>query len=132
MAATCAYGDQAEELIRYQALEKASSSPLRQRLLMEPDITLQKVLQVAEAVETASREARGTVRWLRWPSPSILPRPTAAKHPRSGPVTLPRPGSASQPRPGAGATGVVTQTCFGVVGEHYANSRECPALKQVS
>ena len=43
LASTCDYGNNAEEFIRDQIVEKTISPTIRKRLLMEPDLTLQKL-----------------------------------------------------------------------------------------
>ena len=58
LASTCEYGDRCEEFIRDQVVEKTTSTTLRQRLLIEDGLILDKTLRMAESVETAAREAR--------------------------------------------------------------------------
>ena len=53
LASTCEYLDRTDEFVRDQVVERTSSSRLRQRLLMEPDLTLDKCLTIAESVESA-------------------------------------------------------------------------------
>ena len=58
LATHCDYGAMTEDFVRDQVVEKALSSRLRQRLLTEPELTLDKVLTLAETLESAEREAR--------------------------------------------------------------------------
>ena len=122
LAATCDYQAKAEEFIRDQVVEKTTSASLRQRLLMEPALTLEKTLQIAESIETASKEASamqhssvlgGTVGAVSRP----LQRPGARRvdsGPRPGSGSQSRPVSTPQSRPSPGASGEVKPTCFAV------------------
>ena len=49
----CEYGDSTEERIRDQAIATCSSTKLRRKLLAEPDLTLEKVLQIGQSMEQA-------------------------------------------------------------------------------
>ena len=49
----CEYGDSTEEQIRDKAIATCSSTKLRRKLLAEPDLTLEKVLQIGQSMEQA-------------------------------------------------------------------------------
>ena len=53
LAATCEYGDTTNEQIRDQVIATFTSSKLRKRLLSETDLTLDKVLQIGNIMESA-------------------------------------------------------------------------------
>jgi len=48
---TCGYGDQEEENIRDQIIDKCSDQRLRKRLLEERELTLERTIQIARAME---------------------------------------------------------------------------------
>ena len=54
LAQYCEYGDKIENNIRYQIISSCISSKLRKRLLTEPELTLNKLAQIAQAMEDAS------------------------------------------------------------------------------
>ena len=49
----CEYGDSTEEQIRDKAIATCNSTKLRRKLLAEPDLTLEKVLQIGQSMEQA-------------------------------------------------------------------------------
>lgn len=57
LAASCKFMAP-DEMIRDQIVEKIQNDNARQRLLMEPDLTLSKAIQIVRRVETAVRDAR--------------------------------------------------------------------------
>ena len=132
LAATCDYGERSEEFIRDQVVEKTSSAPLRQRLLMEETLTLSKTLLLAESVETASREARAMQpQQFRAPAP-VSAITSGARGGARGrtPSAHQRGGGAptAQPRrapPGFSATTQPTCYCCGL--DHFAKDPKCPA-----
>ena len=58
LASTCEYTDRTDEFIRDQVVERVISAKLRERLLMETDLTLSKLLVVSQTFEGAQREAK--------------------------------------------------------------------------
>ena len=58
MAKTCSFGALCDEMIRDQIVEKISSSKIRERLLMEKDLNLEKTMQIARRIEGAVRESK--------------------------------------------------------------------------
>ena len=78
LATTCGYGDRTEEFIRDQIVEKTTSARIRQRLLLEQDLDLQRALTIAATVETAEREALA----MQGAGPaSTTPRPPSSQTP---------------------------------------------------
>lgn len=57
LAATCEFGAMEEEMIRNQLVEKTNSNRIRERLLLEVDLTLKKAVTIASQIETAVAEA---------------------------------------------------------------------------
>ena len=57
LAKTCAFGEMTDELIRDVVVEKTVHPRLRERFLLDKDLTLEKVLQMGEAFERSLREA---------------------------------------------------------------------------
>ena len=58
LSTTCEFGALQNELIRDQVVEKTSSEKVRERLLMEPKLTLDSAIQIARQTESAMREAK--------------------------------------------------------------------------
>ncbi len=54
---SCEFGDHLNDFIRDQVIEKCSSKSLRTRLLAEKDLTLAKLLDVAQAKEASERRS---------------------------------------------------------------------------
>ena len=54
----CEYGDSVEDQIRDQVISSCSSSKLRKRLLTEPNLTLEKVTQISQAMESAAHHSK--------------------------------------------------------------------------
>lgn len=57
LAATCEFGDNREDFIRDQVIDKCSSNALRRRLLREKDLTLPVLQEIARVMETADYQA---------------------------------------------------------------------------
>ena len=57
LSATCAFGDQKDDHIRDQFIDKCTSKPLRRRLLRETNLTLKDLLSIARAAEAADSQA---------------------------------------------------------------------------
>lgn len=54
----CAFGNLKEEMIRDQVVESCYNTRIRERLLLEPDLTLKKVLDCSSCIEDAERESK--------------------------------------------------------------------------
>ena len=145
MASTCDYLDRTDELVRDRVVERTSSSRLRQRLLMEPDLSLTKCLTIAESVESAEMEAQAmeasayssprgapgsSVQAVQHRSRAAPPsrRPTVPGRHARGAVQPRRVQQSTAPPAGAPARaedGVVT--CFSCGGGHKESFPRCPA-----
>ena len=90
LAVTCDYGDKTDEFIRDQVVEKTFTVKLRQRLLMESDLTLTKTLHLADTVETAERETHVMQHRRPVPADVRLLQRTAGR--QGGPSPSARPG----------------------------------------
>ncbi|XP_038064800.1 uncharacterized protein LOC119735167 [Patiria miniata] len=58
LAVTCDFGSLADEMIRDQLVEKTCSSRIRERLLLEPKLTLSSALTLSQQMESAFRESK--------------------------------------------------------------------------
>ena len=58
LAINCEFGKFADEFIRDQLVEKTPSERIRERLLIEPALTLQTALTITRQMESAARDAR--------------------------------------------------------------------------
>lgn len=59
LVTTCQFGTMEEEMIRDQIMEKTNSTRIRECLLLEVLLTLNKALTIARQIETAVTEAKG-------------------------------------------------------------------------
>lgn len=57
MLALCNFENVEEDMLRDQIVEKAYSGHIRERLLLEDGLTLNKAIQIANQVESAARDA---------------------------------------------------------------------------
>ncbi len=55
---TCAFGDMEHEMVRDQIVEKTCMPRIRERLLLEPELTLEKSLTIARQIEAAVADAK--------------------------------------------------------------------------
>ena len=58
LASTCEFGEVTDDMIRDQLVEKTNSSRIRERLLLETGLTLQKAVTLASQIETVLAEAK--------------------------------------------------------------------------
>ncbi|PIK54155.1 hypothetical protein BSL78_08940 [Apostichopus japonicus] len=54
----CEFGDLQQEMLRDQIVEKCLNNRLRERLLLEPKLTLNKTLEISRQIEGAMRESK--------------------------------------------------------------------------
>ncbi len=59
---TCDFGALADDMIRDQIVEKTCTSRIRERLLLETDLTLQKAITITGQIESAVAEAKAMER----------------------------------------------------------------------
>lgn len=57
VAKTCDYGTLFNDMIRDQVIDKCRSNQLRRRLLREPDLDLDKAMNIARASEASEKQA---------------------------------------------------------------------------
>ncbi len=57
LAAACEFGDMEEQMLRDQLIERVANTRIRDRLLLEPDLTLAKATALALQIETGLRNA---------------------------------------------------------------------------
>ena len=58
LSKTCDFGEQTDEAIRDQVIDKCVSKELRRRLFREPDIVLSKLLTISRAFEQSQFQAQ--------------------------------------------------------------------------
>uniref|UniRef100_A0A671RPS4 Retrotransposon gag domain-containing protein n=1 Tax=Sinocyclocheilus anshuiensis TaxID=1608454 RepID=A0A671RPS4_9TELE len=58
LAASCDFGDKVDDMICDQLLEHLQSDDIRQRLLLEPDLTLQKATALTIQLEAAAEQTK--------------------------------------------------------------------------
>ncbi|XP_038063014.1 uncharacterized protein K02A2.6-like [Patiria miniata] len=58
LASSCNFGNMTDELIRDQFIERTYSTQIRERLLLEPDLTLTDAITISRQVESALRESK--------------------------------------------------------------------------
>ena len=58
LASTCNFHDMTDEMIRDQFVERTNSTQIRERLLLEPTLTLADAITISRQVESATRESQ--------------------------------------------------------------------------
>ena len=58
LASNCNFGFLADEMIRDQIVEKIASDKVRERLLSEPKLTLDKCISIATRLESTEKEVK--------------------------------------------------------------------------
>ena len=119
----CAACSNADENIRDQIIEKTNSEQIRERLLLEENLTLTRTLELASQVECAMREAKSfasTSSTNKLAQESVNKVKFHSKKPQKKKYTR-----KSQPSKQAPATKV----CYRCGSSEYmANSPSCPAV----
>lgn len=117
LSANCAFDANTDEMIRDQLLEHLRDDRIRERLLLEPDLTLEKATTLAIQMETAADQANkmkldgATVH-------AIQSRPKHEKNKRHSRSLA------------AAAPPSQCKTCFRCGSDkHLANASQCPAAK---
>lgn len=118
LAATCDFGSNTDEMLRDQFLENVSNSHIRERLLMEPNLTLDKAVTIATQMESAAEQAKS----IGGRTSSLQVKAVQKKPCRPQPTSKP-PARASIPaKP--------LRTCFRCgSSSHLANAPNCPAAQ---
>lgn len=63
MLALCEFGNAEQDMLQDQIVEKAYSGRIRERLLLEHKLTLDKAIQIANQMELAQCQRTQTVKW---------------------------------------------------------------------
>uniref|UniRef100_A0AAV2K4M6 Uncharacterized protein n=1 Tax=Knipowitschia caucasica TaxID=637954 RepID=A0AAV2K4M6_KNICA len=58
LAQHCNYGDKLKEMLRDRLVCGIAEDRIQRRLLAEPNMTFEKALKIAQAIETANRDVR--------------------------------------------------------------------------
>lgn len=122
LVATCQYRDLEDEMIQDQIIEKTNDSRTRERLLMEPDLTLDRALTIARQIERAREDSRA------------IAKDQSAGLPFQHSVARVRTSDASAAIPGSrrNRTAPRNNACFCCGKEgHWAKDPACPALRAV-
>ncbi|KAL7861715.1 hypothetical protein SRHO_G00131560 [Serrasalmus rhombeus] len=124
----CDFGTLADDMIRDQLVEKTCNSRIRERLLLETDLTLQKAITIAGQMESAATEAKA----MTCPGDVVV----KAVHARSYVSTKPRRSSQFEVTQKQTASNfhrtAQNKTCYRCGSlSHLANYPKCPA-KQVT
>ena len=117
---TCDFGEMTDEMIRDQVVEKTNSTKIRERLLMEKELTLQKTQEMGRRIEKAIQEAK-TLTEGNLQTEKVNKIAKTYRRPPKSEATSTR----HQP-----ATSSNT-SCYRCGSQaHLANDRECPAKQQ--
>ncbi|ROL48337.1 hypothetical protein DPX16_21823 [Anabarilius grahami] len=109
--------DTVDDMIRDQLLEHLQSDDIRQRLLLEPDLTLQKATNLATQLEAAAEHAKRMTADRDAPVRAVQVK---SHHARGKHCSRPAAAPASSAR----------KSCFRCGSDkHLANSAHCPAAK---
>ena len=128
LAATCEFGDMEDQMLRDQLIERVANTRIRDRLLLEPDLTLVKATTLALQIESGLRDANvlsdATAAGV---SASVRVIQRQSKTSRTN-----RHGDAKKklqnPAPAAAHTGT-HRSCFRCGSfSHLANKPSCPAV----
>ncbi|KAG1936303.1 hypothetical protein F2P79_018653, partial [Pimephales promelas] len=114
LSVNCDFGDKGDDMIRDQLLEHLHSDDIRQRLLLEPDLTLQKATSLATQLEAAAEHAKRMMADRDAPVQAVQVK---SQHGSGKPWSRLTAASASSAR----------KSCFRCGSDrHLANSALCP------
>ena len=122
LASTCDFGDKADEMLRDQLIEYVTNANIREKLLLEPNLTLDKAMTIATQIESAAAQAK----CMAGDKPSLQVQAVQKKsfrprHQNKPPTHAPSP---------TAATGKSSRACFRCGSDsHLANAPSCPAIK---
>ena len=125
LAVNCAFGSMTDDMMRDQVVEATVHPELRERFLRDRALTLDRVLEVAEAFERPRREASAMAGPARPPAGGAQPLDQLDQLT----ATPRRRGRARRPadRP-ASAAGPQTDTCRSCGRRQHAERGRCPAI----
>ena len=122
LSKTCDFGPITDEMIRDQIVEKTNSPKIRERLLMEKELTLQKAVDMARRFEKAIQEAK------------TLTDSNAQMHKVNKVTKRQTLYNTTKSKPASPRSQQVTpskRTCYRCGSQaHLANDRACPAMQQ--
>lgn len=117
LAANCDFGDKVDDMIRDQLLEHLQSDYIRQRLLLEPDLTLQKATNLVTQLEAAAEHAKRMTADRDAPVCAVQVKSHHAR-------------GKHHSRAAAAPASSARRSCFRCGSDkHLANSAQCPAAK---
>jgi len=122
LAVACDFGEMEEQMLRDQLVERAANLRVRDRLLLEPDLTLNKAVSIAVQMETAFRNSE-----LLSDTSQVRAIQSQRNVKRRDSKTIPSP---SSDRSAANAR--QRRSCYRCgSNNHMANKPTCPAIKAV-
>lgn len=108
-------------MIRDQLIEHVSNPNIRETLLLEPDLTLDKALTIASQVESAVQQAKAIAANDSVPVQAVQPRSQFTKK---------KYNQHTRPNKPSSATTTSSHSCYRCGSDkHLANSSHCPAAK---
>ncbi|XP_048842528.1 uncharacterized protein LOC125715236 isoform X3 [Brienomyrus brachyistius] len=121
LASKCGFDDKTDEMIRDQLIEHVNNSNIRERLLLESDLTLDKTLTLASQVESAIQQAKTITGNDSVSVQAVQPRSQFTKKKYTQHIHPNKPFNAST---------TSSRSCFRCGSNtHLANSSQCPAAK---
>ena len=127
---TCDFVEFTDQMIRDQVVEKTNSAKIRERLLMEKDLTLSKAREIAHRVENAVLEARALSQGTESNSTSPAVN-KVSRYAKNSPRPKTRTKAASRPtvvRENKTEWQQCQRACFRCAStQHLANDPSCPA-----
>ena len=120
LASSCEFGDKTDEMLRDQLIQYVTNAHIREKLLLELNLNLDKAITLATQIESAAEQAKCMV----GDKPSLQVQALQKKQFR--------PRSQNKPSTHAptAATGKSSRTCFRCGSDgHLANAPSCPAAK---
>nr|XP_055067975.1 uncharacterized protein K02A2.6-like [Misgurnus anguillicaudatus] len=124
LVSKCEFGANTDDMIRDQLIEHVASHRIRERLLLETDLTLTKAITIATQIEAAAEQAKSIA--------GNQPLPVQTIQSRSKDTSGRRRRTPSRKPPntsfGSGAVSSTSRTCFRCGSDkHLANAQHCPA-----
>uniref|UniRef100_A0A3B3T9U7 Gypsy retrotransposon integrase-like protein 1 n=1 Tax=Paramormyrops kingsleyae TaxID=1676925 RepID=A0A3B3T9U7_9TELE len=123
----CDFGALADDMLRDQIVEKTSSARIRERLLLETDLTLQKTITIAGQIETAVAEAKAMTSTAEATVQLVNASARSARNWRSKPSVRGLAAATQSPTPQQTLQNKIRNCyrCGSTV--HLANHPSCPA-----
>ena len=123
LASTCEFGDKNDEMLRDQLIEYLSNARIRERLLLELGLNLEKAITLATQMESAAEQAK----CIGGEKPTV---PVQAVQKKQWQRQRPKRTSTHAPRPPWTAQAQSSRSCFRCGADnHLANAPSCPAAK---